>query len=65
MFRFDSWAVSDAIIRVVEGIHIGFIRHITGKRAHRQDKQDLGDTRDGGGTTGGRDEVGSQVRWSP
>ena len=36
MFGLESWALSDAIMRVVGGNHVVFPRHITGNRAQHQ-----------------------------
>ena len=33
LFGSESWALSDAMMRAVEGIHVGFLCQITGKRA--------------------------------
>ena len=33
MFRLESWALSDAIMRAVDGSHLGVLRQITRKRA--------------------------------
>ena len=34
-FVFKLWAVTEAMVRVVERIHVSFLNNITGKRARR------------------------------
>ena len=36
MFGLDSWALLDAMMRAMEGNHMGFLRWITGKQARHQ-----------------------------
>ena len=36
LVRLDSWALSYATIKAVEGTHVGFLHHITGKLSRRQ-----------------------------
>ena len=33
LFGYETWVISEAMEKKVEGIHMGFLRHITGKRA--------------------------------
>ena len=36
LFGLESWVMLDAMIRAVEGTHVGFLHQIMGKRARRK-----------------------------
>ena len=35
LFGAETWVLSEAMLRRLEGVHVGFLRHITGQRAVR------------------------------
>ena len=37
LFGSESWVLLDVMMRAVEGIHVGFPRHITGERSKQKD----------------------------
>ena len=36
LFGVDTWVLSEAMSRNLEGVHVGFLRYITGKKEKRQ-----------------------------
>ena len=49
IFGAETWVLSEAISRNLEGVHVGFLRHITRQRSVRQGGRDLveGGSREG------------------
>ena len=37
LFGAETWVLSEAVSRKLEGVHVGFLRQITGQRAVRQE----------------------------